>query len=108
MPQLLVSILIGCAAALIDTAPMLLRKLDPMFIASAFMTWVILAILIPRTNLIPLPWLNGIAVSLLVVIPMTILIARLDPRALPLIIATTLVLGAAVGFLSQILLKRFQ
>jgi len=108
MPQLLVSILIGCAAALIDTAPMFIRKLDSSFIASAFSVWVILAILIPRTNLVPFAWLNGIVVSLLVVIPMLFLIARVDAGALPVISVMTVILGGGVGFVSQILLKRFQ
>ena len=44
----MVSLVIGLIAAVIDTAPMVIRKMDKFFIVSAFCVWVILGIFIPK------------------------------------------------------------
>ena len=91
-------LLIGIAAAAIDTIPMIVRKLDVMFILSAAFTWIILGLLVPNTRFVEAEWLNGVIVSLMVTIPMLFLIARLDRAALLQVIGTTLLLGAGIGF----------
>ena len=91
-------ILIGLAAAVIDTVPMIIRKLDMMFILSAASTWIVLGLLIPSVRFVGMNWLNGVIVALLVVLPLSFLIAKLDRGALPQVIGTTILLGAGVGF----------
>jgi hypothetical protein len=46
MKAFLISVLIGLVAALIDTIPMMVRKMDKTFIVSAFFVWIILGIFI--------------------------------------------------------------
>ncbi|MDR3236963.1 MAG: hypothetical protein LBT84_00505, partial [Spirochaetia bacterium] len=83
MKNYMVSLLIGVVAAIIDTAPMIIRKMDKFFIISAFLVWIILGLFIPKINFVPISFLNGIIVSVLFVLPMTFLIYRLDPKGLP-------------------------
>jgi hypothetical protein len=101
MKNYLISLLIGLAAAIIDTAPMIIRKMDKLFIVSAFFVWIVLGVFIPKINFVSIPFLNGIIVSVLFVLPMAFLIYKLDPKGLPVVIVTTIILGCAVGFLSK-------
>jgi hypothetical protein len=74
--------------------------MDKLFIISAFFVWIVLGIFIPKINLISIPFLNGIIVSILFVLPMAFLIYKLDPKSLPVVIVATIILGCGVGFFS--------
>ena len=102
MKSYLISLLIGLMAAVVDTVPMILRKMDKYFIISAFFVWVVLGIFIPRIHFVSISFLNGIIVAVLFVLPMEFLIYKLDPKGLPIVIVTTIVLGGVVGFFSKI------
>jgi hypothetical protein len=101
MKSYLISLLIGLMAAVVDTVPMILRKMDKFFIISAFFVWVVLGIFIPRIHFVSISFLNGIIVAVLFVLPMAFLIYKLDPKGLPIVIVTTIVLGGVVGFFSK-------
>ena len=105
MKNYLISLLIGLIAALIDIAPMVIKKLDKFFILSAFFVWIILGLFIPKINFVSISFLNGIIVALLFVLPMAFLIYKLDPKGLPVIIITTIILGCLVGIFSRMLVK---
>lgn len=96
----ILSILLGLSAALIDTLPMFMKRLDKSFILSAFCFWLIAGILVPRIHLTSWNWLNGLLCCLMLLIPLLPLIFRQDKPAIPQIIASTLLLGALLGFLS--------
>jgi hypothetical protein len=106
MKAFLISVLIGLVAALIDTIPMMVRKMDKTFIVSAFFVWIILGIFIPKIHFVSIPALNGLIVAVLFVLPMSFLIYRLDPKGLPAVIITTIILGCAVGFFSNMLIGK--
>jgi hypothetical protein len=101
MKNLLMSLIFGLIAAVVDIAPMIARKMDKWFIISAFVTWLVLGIFIPRINLVSNYFLNGSLVAVLFVLPMSFLICKLDPNGLIPIAITTIVLGAVVGFFSR-------
>jgi len=105
MKAFFLSLAIGLIAAIIDIAPMIARKMDKIFIVSAFCTWIILGIFIPRINFVSISFLNGIIVAVLFVLPMAFLIYKLDPTGLPPVIVTTIILGCAVGFFSRMFIK---
>jgi hypothetical protein len=105
MKNYLISLVIGLIAAIIDTVPMIMRKMDKFFIVSAFLVWIVLGLFIPKLNFVPISFLNGIIVSVLFVLPTAFLIYRLDPAGLPIVIGTTIVLGGAVGFFSNLIIK---
>jgi hypothetical protein len=105
MNHFLISILIGLAAAIIDCVPMIIKKIDIMFILSAFTMWIIVGILSSNILLMKHPTLNGAIFAILFFLPLSFLIYRLDRNALALIIISTLVLGCLVGFISGLLIK---
>jgi hypothetical protein len=105
MKGFLLSLLIGLIAAVIDIAPMVIRKMDKFFIASAFFVWIILGIFIPKINFVSNSSLNGIVVAVLFILPMSFLIYKLDRKGLPIVIITTIILGCGVGFFSGLFIK---
>jgi hypothetical protein len=105
MKNYLISLLIGLIAAIVDIAPMIIRKMDTLFIISAFFVWIVLGLFIPKINFVSLSFLNGIIVSILFVLPLTFLIYKLDPNGLPMVIVTTIILGCAVGFFSKLFIR---
>jgi hypothetical protein len=104
MKSYLISLLIGLIAAVIDTAPMIIKKMDKFAIVSAFFTWIILGVFIPRINFVSIPFLNGMIVSVLFVLPILVLMCKFEPKSVPIVVATTIVLGSGVGFFSKIFL----
>ncbi len=105
MRNLFVSLGLGLAAAAIDVVPMIARKLDSAFSASAFFMWLVLGLIIPNTRLIPIAWLNGLVVALLCALPVVILVTKLDRLAIPVMLASSAILGALIGFFSSVLIK---
>lgn len=105
MRNLVISFVLGVAAAAIDVAPMIARKMDGAFIASAACMWIVLGLLIPAARIVPTAWLNGALVALMCALPVVILVARLDRQAIPVILVTTAVLGAAIGVVSSIAIR---
>jgi hypothetical protein len=51
---------------------------------------------------VSISFLNGIIAAVLFVLPMAFLIYKLDPKGLPIVIVTTIVLGCGVGFFSKL------
>jgi hypothetical protein len=105
MRNFLISLGLGIACAAIDAGPMIARKMDPSFIISAILTWLALGIIIPVARLVPIAWLNGVCVALLVVAPVICLVTKLDRQAIPVMFAMTALLGAGLGFASGYLVK---
>ena len=108
MKGFFVSLLIGSAAGLIDIAPMVVRKLDSSFIVSAFLFWLVLGIVIPKTSVTAMPWLNGIIAAVIASLPLLPLIWKLDPKAVPAVIVMTVILGAGTGLVSNLLFRTFR
>lgn len=98
MSPFLIALFLGLAAAVIDTVPMILRKLDTMFILSAAVFWIVFGFLLPRFNLFAMPWMNGLVLAAALILPLLPMIYRLDRPALPMIIGTSVILSAAAGF----------
>jgi len=105
MNNILISSAIGLAAAIIDVVPMILKKLDRLFILSAFSMWVIVGFATAYIRISGNNTFNGILVALLFFIPLSFLIFKLDPSAFFQVCLSTVLLGAAVGFSSGILIK---
>ena len=98
MPRLLISVLIGVIAGVVDVLPMLAQKLSKHACLSAFVHWIVLGVLISYVQL-PMPaWANGVVIAVLACLPVAILVSEKDPKSLVPILFMSVVLGAAVGF----------
>jgi len=99
------SICIGLIAASIDIIPMFIKKLDKLFILSAFTMWLIIGIVNAQLRILEIPVLNGLLITLLFFTPLSFLIFRQDNSAFIQICITTIILGSAVGLATGFLIK---
>jgi len=100
MPRLFSAIAIGVFAGVIDIIPMLVQKIDKASCLSAFVQWVVLGVVISYVSA-PIPdWAKGAAIGLSSALPIVILVAQSDPKSIPPILITSLVLGGIVGVIS--------
>ncbi|TIH13011.1 hypothetical protein D0S45_15925 [Marinifilum sp. JC120] len=98
MNEILLALLIGCVAGIIDIAPMIKQRLGIFAISSAFTQWLVLGLLIPNANLFGLSgWANGMTIAVLTALPIIILVAENDKKAVPIILSMSAILGSAVG-----------
>ena len=99
--KLLISILIGIIAGIIDVTPMIIQKLDKYACISAFVHWVVLGVIISYVQM-PIPgYLKGILVSILAALPILIIVAKEDKKSLIPIFVMSIILGAGVGFSTE-------
>lgn len=102
MNSILLSLILGAAAGLVDVTPMLIQKLDRYAIASAFIQWVVLGFII---TFIKIPgidgWLKGLIIAVILSLPIVIIVAKNEPKSVIIILTISAVLGSIVGFLSE-------
>jgi len=99
MKTIIIGIILGIAAGIIDVIPMIIKKLTWDANISAFLMWVIVGFLIATTNLNMNPILKGILIAFLVLTPCAVLIGWKEPKSLIPIFVMTLILGGLLGFL---------
>ena len=98
MNPIVVGILLGIVAGIIDVIPMILKKLSWDANLSAFAMWVIVGFFIAAIDLNINPILEGILIALLTLVPCAILIGWKEPKSLLPILSMTVILGGLLGF----------
>ena len=98
MNPIVVGILLGIVAGIIDVIPMILKKLSWDANLSAFAMWVIVGFFIAAIDLNINPILEGILIALLTLVPCAILIGWKEPKSLIPILSMTIILGGLLGF----------
>ncbi len=101
MKKFIISLALGGAAGVIDCVPMLLQKLDANSIASAFIQWLVLGVVICYTVCRLPGWLKGALLAVAAAVPVMLLAVKTDIAAVIPMAIMSLVLGAAVGFFSS-------
>ena len=102
MNKIIISLIIGVIAGIIDIIPGIIRKVDIRITLTGFTFWVVTSFIIAH---IPFPiagWLKGLIISALLAIPGTILFSIVDLKSVVPMIIITLVLGIIVGHLNGI------
>jgi len=97
MNKLIISILIGVIAGIIDVIPMIIQKLDKSANWSAFIHWVVLGIIISYIDMPITPWLKGLIIAELTAIPIIIIVAKGEFKAIIPIVVMSAILGVLVG-----------
>ncbi len=97
MNQILIAIIIGLAAGLIDVIPMVIQKLDKRASISAFIHYFALGLIIPFVNWGIPAWITGMIIALLTAIPVMVIVYPQDKKALIPMTVFALVLGAGIG-----------
>lgn len=99
MMSIILSLLIGIAAGIIDVIPMILQKLDKHATVSAFVHWVVLGVVITHVQIPGLDgWLKGLVLAILLTLPVLIIVSKADKKSAIPILAMTVILGSLVGF----------
>jgi hypothetical protein len=98
MNKLLLGLITGIAAGIIDVIPMFAQKLSWDANLSAFSMWVVIGIFISMSDFNMNGILKGIIISFLTLLPTAIIIGRKEPFTLVPITIMTLILGGVAGF----------
>ena len=99
MNSLLISALIGIVAGVIDIIPMIIQKLGKRAIASAFLQYFFVSIIIVNIDLPGIFWwVQGGVVSLAMALPIIIIISGKDKKVIPIIASMAVVLGTLISF----------
>ncbi|MBU0672669.1 MAG: hypothetical protein KJ732_06555 [Candidatus Margulisbacteria bacterium] len=98
MKKILVGLLFGALAGVIDVVPMVMQKLPWDANLSAFTMWVVVGFLVSVVDLKINNILKGIVIAFLCLAPIAVLIAAQEPMTLVPIFIMALILGSGVGF----------
>lgn len=97
MNNILIALLIGIIAGIIDITPMIIMKLEKTANISAFIHYFVLGLIIPFVDWgIPF-WITGIIIALLTAIPIMIIVYPKDKKAIIPMVVFSLILGAGIG-----------
>jgi hypothetical protein len=98
MNTLLLSAIIGVVAGIIDIIPMIIQKLDKRASISAFLQYFFVSIIIVHINLPHIVWwLQGGIVSVALALPVVLIVATNDKKAVPIILSMAAILGTLIG-----------
>jgi hypothetical protein len=105
MEKILIALCIGIVAGLIDVTPMIIQKLDKTACWSAFVHWVVLGLIIPFVHWEIQPWLKGLIIGELSVIPIMIIVFAKDKKALIPMSIFSAILGIGVAVAGSIFIS---
>lgn len=98
MTHFMLSVCVGCVAGLLDVIPMFMQRLSLRSCLSAFCTYLFAAILIFHSNLPVLPWwADGMAVTLMMAIPVVLTFMGKDRRAVVPVLFNALIFGFLIS-----------
>ena len=104
MSTLILSLLVGAAAGALDALPMAIKKLPKHAVWSAFLQYVVVAVVVFHIDLQGVAWwaLGGL-VALAMAVPVVVMVARTDKKSVPIILANAAVLGTVIGVVKHFL-----
>ena len=98
MDTLLLSVIIGVVAGLIDIIPMVIQKLDKRASISAFLQYFFASIIIVNIDLPYIVWCLQVGlISVALALPVVVLVSAQDKKAVPIILSMAAVLGTLIG-----------
>jgi hypothetical protein len=98
MKNVLIALIIGITAAIIDVVPMIFQRIEKSACISAFVQWIVLGLIIPYVNWNVQPWLKGLIIAELAALPIMIIVFEKDPKSIIPIIIFSAILGMGVGW----------
>lgn len=105
MRTLVISIIIGIIAGIIDIIPMIIKKMDRRPILSAFLQYFFVSIIIVNINLPGIVWwLKGGIISLALALPVIIIVSEKEPKSVPIIASMSIILGTLIGIAGHFLI----
>ena len=96
--NVVIGLLLGAVAGVLDVIPMLLQGLTWDANLSAFFLWVVAGFMLATSNLRLPPVSKGIVISFMCLLPSVFIIGWHEPLTLVPVGIMTLILGASLGF----------
>ncbi|MDR1200153.1 MAG: hypothetical protein LBL58_00800 [Tannerellaceae bacterium] len=104
MDVLLLSVIIGIVAGIIDIIPMIIQKLPKYSTIAAFVYFFFISIIIVNIDLPHIPWwLEGGFISFALMIPILIHVGHTDKKPLPIITVNAIIIGTFIGIAGHFL-----
>jgi hypothetical protein len=104
MDTLLLSVIIGIVAGIIDIIPMVLQKLEKQATISAFLQYFFVSIIIVNIDLPHIVWwLQGGLISVALSLPVVVIVSMNDKKAVPIIVGIAAILGTLIGMAGHFL-----
>jgi hypothetical protein len=104
MKEILLTLVVGIIAGIIDIAPMIKMKLDRYAISSAFIFYFVMPFVIFNLQLLEnVWWLKGGLITFVLAIPTIIIVSKADKKAAIPIGIMALVLGTGIGIAGHFL-----
>lgn len=97
MNNILIALIIGIIAGTIDVIPMIIQKLDKSANLAASSHWVVLGLIIPFVDWDIAPWLTGLIIGEIAIIPTLFIVFPKDKKALIPMIIMSAILGVGVA-----------
>ncbi len=97
MNEILIALLIGVIAGIIDVVLMIIQKMDKYANLSAFFHWVILGLIIPFVSWDIAPWLKGFIIAEISAVPILLIVGSEDKKAIVPVSVMSAILGVGVG-----------
>lgn len=97
MNHIFIALIIGIIAGIIDVIPMIIQKLDKYACIAAFSHWLVLGLIIPYVEWNVDPWLKGLIIGEIAIIPTLFMVLPHDKKALIPMISMSAVLGIGVA-----------
>lgn len=98
MNNIVIAVLIGVVAGIIDVIPMIFQKINKTSCISAFVHYLMLGIIIPFVAWDLPPVLKGIIISLMLTTAVIIIAYRNDKKVLVPMLVMSILLGAGIGW----------
>lgn len=104
MDHLTLSLCVGAAAGVLDVLPMIPQRLPLRSCVSAFLLYLFAALLVFYSDLPYLPWwAEGMAVTLMMSLPVVITFTGKERRAIPFILLNALLFGFLIAVAERFL-----
>lgn len=94
---------LGIVLGIVDVLPMIKQKLDRFSTISAFIFHVIMPFIVFSNSWNMDVWIKGGLLYVLMAIPIMVLAAKDDPKAVPMMAVASLILGMLSGFLISLM-----
>lgn len=98
MNDFIIALIIGASAGAVDVVPMIIQKIDKTACISAFMHWLALGFIIPFVDWGFPYWIEGLILAEITAIPVIIIVAKNDKKAMLPILIFSAILGMAVAW----------
>ena len=89
--------LVGLAAGLLDLIPLVMVGAPVFNMVAIVVFWLVAVFFMAKTKLVANPWLNGLAVAVLIMLPVVLIVYTVNPKDFLPMLSMAVILGPLSG-----------